>query len=81
MEPRPIWHRYAACRGQLDLFVRSRGESYDEASAICAECPCIRACRNEGDEVERGGSVIGFRAGETAKQRMKRRRAARKVAA
>ena len=42
---RPAWHARAACRGMGPaLFFPDRGESNDEAKAVCARCPVRREC-------------------------------------
>lgn len=54
---RPEWHTRAACRGQVDvMFPKSRhnARAWDEALAVCTDCPVRRECHtaaNRGDEV------------------------------
>ena len=44
----PRWHLAAACRGvDMRLFFPGRGQSSDEARAICARCPALTPCLNE----------------------------------
>lgn len=39
------WKRYANCRGiHPDLFHLERGQSTDEAKAVCVGCPVVYAC-------------------------------------
>lgn len=51
---RPEWHHQAACRGmETDAFFPGRGESSDEARAICEGCAvrkdCLSAALAAGD--------------------------------
>jgi WhiB family redox-sensing transcriptional regulator len=42
---RPAWHRQAACRGMgPDAFFVTRGESTDNAKAICERCAVHAEC-------------------------------------
>jgi len=78
---RPVWHALAECRGNIStLYIDGKGPgAYDAARMICVGCPVLSDCRAEGDELETSRwAVFGFRAGESPKERIGRRRAMRK---
>jgi WhiB family redox-sensing transcriptional regulator len=72
LEQRPAWHRRAACRGQVAAFFPTRGESADEAKAICSGCPVKAECAAAG---------LSERHGIWAGMSERQRRAARRTAA
>lgn len=58
---RPAWQLNAACRGQpTDLFFPSRGESNDEAKAICRQCPVTSQCLAQALELGEMGVWAGL---------------------
>jgi WhiB family redox-sensing transcriptional regulator len=71
MFQRPAWQAEAACRGMgTALFFRDRGESTDEAKAVCARCPVQIECLSyslDGDDrgIWSGTSERGRRAMRT----------------
>jgi hypothetical protein len=72
------WTTKAACAGAPDLFFgHDRGARHDAASRICESCPVFDRCRDYIDQVEEGipfGSWFGLFAGETPRERWRRRR-------
>lgn len=74
-----LWHQWAACHGEMGVMFTKRGHSVADAKALCERCPVLETCRDWGDATE-SGPVFGVLAGESAVQRIKRRRAARKAA-
>jgi hypothetical protein len=51
LEPRPAWHRQAACKGATDLFFpniwinnRAMLKAIREAKVVCLRCPVIKEC-------------------------------------
>lgn len=78
------WTRDAECHGlsraESDRLFYGRGPVKIEARVMCAMCPVSAICREEGDLLEGQAPadlVHGFRAGESAVERIKRRRAER----
>jgi hypothetical protein len=76
---KPDWQEQAACQGvDTEVFFppyRTR-TAYDEARAICAECPVLSTCRETNDAQENNGEplhIFGMFAGETPDERINRR--------
>ncbi len=70
-EARPAWHADAACRGvDQAVFYPERGESLDEARALCAVCPVQGACLDQGLREKHG---VWGGASERERRRMRRR--------
>jgi WhiB family transcriptional regulator, redox-sensing transcriptional regulator len=70
------WVERAACLGaDLEIFFPPKGQSITEARAICADCPVLVECRSYIDRAEGGrvSEVYGFVAGESPRQRIRRR--------
>ena len=75
LESELAWQREAACRGlgaseSRALFFPTRGESVDEARAICERCPVADECL---DFALKNGCV-GVWGGTTERQRRRLRR-------
>jgi len=71
---RPDWQLDAACRGHpTEMSFPSRGESNDEAKAICARCSVRHRCLSQALALEE----VGIWAGMSARAR---RRAGRRAA-
>lgn len=64
---RPEWHDRAACRG-LDTrtFFPERGDSTDEAKAICSTCAVVEPCRAAAIEGKEHGIWAGRSRGQRA---------------
>ena len=68
------WVERAACRdADPDVFFPARGESATAARAICEGCPVIPECRRYVDRLEVGHYAWGFYAGESPRERQRRR--------
>ena len=75
LESELAWQREAACRGlglndSQTIFFPSRGESVEDARAICGRCPVAAACLDFALEHH----CIGVWGGTTERQRRKMRR-------
>jgi len=71
---RPAWHRFAACRGMVELFCADHGHGrYDVARRVCASCPVRLECDREADELSPMLALHGFRAGQPGSVRLRRR--------
>lgn len=53
--PEDAWHEFALCRGDRALFFAANGERPErrrrrelEAKQVCARCPVVEICRDEG---------------------------------
>jgi hypothetical protein len=77
----------AACRGDRRfVYTPEQGKSFptelrNELTKVCNQCPVAKECREEGDRIETAFTFgddsrwfSGFRAGETAYARAKRRK-------
>jgi len=78
LESEFVWQREAACRGlslaeSQAIFFPSRGDSIDEARAICGRCPVTEECL----QFALANNCIGVWAGTSDRQRRKLRRSAR----
>ena len=73
-EPGP-WRYDAACVGHGRTMFPERGESAAPAKALCAACPVLDECRTWGDAHE-PLPLHGLLAGETVRERSRRRRTA-----
>lgn len=63
---RPGWHQQAACRGAgAAMFFVERGQSTDEAKAICSTCPAATECLAAGV----AGDELGVWAGTSSRER------------
>ena len=70
------WMHLGACRGKdPGLFYPTRGESCDEAKAICRECPVELVCRDYAIENE----TIGIWGGLSERERKRLRRDLRRL--
>ena len=74
------WQRDAACRGlgieeSRAIFFPSRGDSIDEARAICERCPVTEQCL----EFALANNCIGVWAGTSDRQRRKLRASSRRA--
>src|ERR1051325_6120041 len=72
------WQQAAACRGvgveeSRTIFFPSRGDSIDEARAICRRCPVTEECL----DFALANNCIGVWAGTSDRQRRMLRRSAR----
>jgi WhiB family redox-sensing transcriptional regulator len=72
------WQRHAACRGlsgeeSRAIFFPSRGDSIDEARAICERCPVTQECL----DFALANNCIGVWAGTSDRQRRRLRRGVR----
>jgi WhiB family transcriptional regulator, redox-sensing transcriptional regulator len=72
------WQREAACRGlgagdSQTIFFPSRGDSIEEARAICRECPVTAQCL----DFALANGCIGVWGGTTERQRRRLRRSQR----
>lgn len=74
MAARPLWHKYAACRGKgpADWFPE-RGQTLAPALAVCAGCPVADRCR----DTALAGGEKGVWGGLSEVQRRRLRRAQR----
>jgi WhiB family redox-sensing transcriptional regulator len=75
LESELVWQREAACRGlgveeSRAIFFPSRGESIDEAKAICRHCPVTQECL----DFALANRCIGVWGGTTERQRRRLRR-------
>lgn len=75
------WRALAECEGVgTEVFFATVGgaHSYDRARRLCERCPVLGECRADNDRAERHASgtihIHGFRAGETPRERVARRR-------
>jgi WhiB family redox-sensing transcriptional regulator len=67
---RPPWYADAACRGMDQrLFFPPRGETADEARAVCASCPVREPCRALAVDEQ----LDGIWGGTSRRQRRQRR--------
>jgi WhiB family redox-sensing transcriptional regulator len=78
LESEFVWQREAACRGlslaeSQAIFFPSRGDSIDEARAICDRCPVTEECL----AFALANNCIGVWAGTSDRQRRRLRRGAR----
>lgn len=78
LESELAWQREAACRGlsteeSRAIFFPSRGDSIDEARAICQRCPVTEQCL----DFALANNCIGVWAGTSDRQRRKLRRGVR----
>ena len=76
---REPWHAHAACIGHGRTMYPDRGESAEPAKALCDACPVLADCRTWGDQHE-PLPLHGYLAGESVRERKRRRRAARTAA-
>lgn len=78
VEPRPVWHRYALCRGLgPDLFFpESHVNISPEVRQLCAECPARKGCLEEGLKRRERGVWGGTSEEERREIRRQRREAA-----
>ena len=79
LESEFAWQREAACRGlalaeSQAIFFPSRGDSIDEARAICGRCPVTEQCL----EFALANNCIGVWAGTSDRQRRRLRASARR---
>ena len=73
-EPGP-WRYNAACIGHGRTMYPERGESAGPARALCGDCPVLEECRTWGDAHE-PLPLHGYLAGESVRERRRRRRTA-----
>ncbi len=67
------WMDLAACVGMPpSLFFPELGENANEARAVCARCPVTCECRAYAEQI---GAREGIWAGESLRDRQRRRRA------
>ena len=81
LESEFVWQREAACRGlslaeSQAIFFPSRGDSIDEARAICRRCPVTDECL----DFALANNCIGVWAGTSDRQRRLLRRRVRSQA-
>jgi WhiB family redox-sensing transcriptional regulator len=83
MVPSMDWAADAACKGMdVNVFFPIKGGSARKAKAICGVCPVIEKCRAAFEVMEHGTAYThGVVGGETAVERVMRRRAAKGAAA
>lgn len=71
---RPRWQRRAACRGiPIKVFFPERGETFETAAALCADCPVKRECLAHALA---DPTLDGYWAGTSARDRRRMRRVA-----
>jgi len=80
LESELSWQRDAACRGlgieeSRALFFPSRGDSIEEAKAICQHCPVTEQCL----EFALANNCIGVWAGTSDRQRRRMRSSSRRA--
>lgn len=76
-DPRAEWMAAAPCLGvDPDVFFPTRGQSVDQAKAICATCPAIVQCLDYALANNERHGVWGGRS-ERERRRIRRQRAAR----
>ncbi len=75
LEAPPDWHRQAACKDvpDPDIFYPERGQTDDEAKAICGDCPVRAPCLEWALETDEPFGIWGAL---TARERKALRRAA-----
>jgi WhiB family transcriptional regulator, redox-sensing transcriptional regulator len=81
LESELAWQREAACRGlgikeSQAIFFPSRGDSIDEARAICGRCPVTEECL----DFALANNCIGVWAGTSDRQRRRLKRGNRSAA-
>jgi len=70
---RPRWQELAACRGMpVKVFVTGRGESVDEAKAVCGRCDVVAECLEYA--LGQGDTLQGVWGGTSHQQRRVLRR-------
>lgn len=72
---RPAWWADASCAGRLDDFYGDgvmMMRLLPRLRATCAACPVLAQCREATDSQPHTQPSNGFRAGETARERVRR---------
>lgn len=75
----PAWHRQAACHGLTSLMFTERGESTEDAKAVCAGCPVRVLCLEWS--LTQGPTLSGIWGGLSQKERRREKRRRRIQAA